>query len=291
MVDLNNEEVDSMTNEDIYVGIVTFNPKIERLNENISSINKQVHKIVVFDNGSQNINDIEKLLFEYTDIELLKSDSNIGIAAALNRLMWWGFEKNFVWMLSLDQDSVCEENYVFDMKQYLNVEPLLGVVAPTIVDRKIGIVGHEPKKKYNHVNTCITSGAFSRISAWKDIGEYDEKMFIDSVDFEYCYRMRKNGYGVIQVRDVLLLHELGNSQKKRFLIWSIDVTGHSAFRKYYIARNNVYYPLKHHLWLHFLRGNFRNLALIVIVSLYEDNKIKKIKSVCKGWKDAYLIRK
>ena len=116
-------------------------------------------------------------------------------------------------------------------------------------------------------------------------------MFIDSVDFEYCYRMRKNGYGVVQVKNVQLLHELGNSHKKKFLFWKIDVTGHSAFRKYYIARNNIYYPLKHGLWLRFLRGNFRNLGLLVIVILYEDNKKEKIKAIFKGWKAAYQERK
>ena len=82
------------------------------------------------------------------------------------------------------------------------------------MDRNVGVVGHNPKSEYMHVNTCITSGAFSKVSAWKEIGKYDESMFIDSVDFEYCYRMRKYGYGVIQVRDVQLLHELGKSQER-----------------------------------------------------------------------------
>ena len=190
-------------------------------------------------------------------------------------------------MLSLDQDSVCDASYVNKMKQYLDVEPLLGIVAPVIVDRNVGVVGHNPNKEYCHVNTCITSGAFSKIEYWKQIGEYDESMFIDSVDFEYCYRMRKNGYGVIQVKDVHLLHELGNSVKCRFLFWKIDVTGHSAFRKYYIARNNVYYPKKHHLWIRFIRGNYRNLKMIAIVLLYEDNKKEKIRSILSGWKNAY----
>ena len=177
------------------------------------------------------------------------------------------------------------------MRPYLNVESNIGIAAPVILDRHVGVVGHRPQNDYEHVKTCITSGAFSNIAAWKNIGEYDESMFIDSVDFEYCYRMRKYGYGVIQVRDVKLLHELGNSQKKRFLFWKINVTGHSAFRKYYIARNNVYYPLKHHLYLHLIRGNIRNICLIIITVLYEDDKKGKIASVFKGWKDAYKVRK
>ena len=193
-------------------------------------------------------------------------------------------------MLSLDQDSVCQEDFVKEMSKYLTIEKRLGIVAPVIKDRNIGIVGHNPVKKIQHVNTCITSGAFSNLKAWKRIGGYDERMFIDSVDFEYCYRMRKNKYGVIQVRDVQLLHEIGASEKRRFLFWNVVVNGHSAFRKFYIAQNNVYYPLKHHLWLHFIRGNFRNLGLMFVVLLYEDNKKDKLAAIIKGWIKAYRIK-
>lgn len=274
---------------DIYAGIVSYNPDLKRLGDNIASISKQT-RVVVFDNGSDNFNDIKTMVEKYESVILLNSKNNLGIAAALNRLMQWGYDRNYKWMLSLDQDSVCDKNYVVRMMPYLDIESKLGIIAPVIVDRNVGVVGHNPVESYMHVNTCITSGAISRISAWKEIGKYDESMFIDSVDFEFCYRMRKYGYGVIQVRDVKLLHELGESKKKRFFLWKIDVTGHSSFRKYYIARNNVYYPLKHHLWLHFVRGNLRNVVLICIVILYENNKGKKISSILRGWRDAFSVR-
>ena len=274
---------------DIYAGIVSYNPDLKRLGDNIASISKQTW-VVVFDNGSDNFNDIKKMVEKYESVILLNSKNNLGIAAALNRLMQWGYDRNYKWMLSLDQDSVCDKNYVVRMMPYLDIESKLGIIAPVIVDRNVGVVGHNPVESYMHVNTCITSGAISRISAWKEIGKYDESMFIDSVDFEFCYRMRKYGYGVIQVRDEKLLHELGESKKKRFFLWKIDVTGHSSFRKYYIARNNVYYPLKHHLWLHFVRGNLRNVVLICIVILYENNKGKKISSILRGWRDAFSVR-
>lgn len=280
-----------MKNPKIYAGIVAFNPDIERLKENIEAICSQVPRVLIFDNGSNNVIDLLKLIDEFNNVSLLKSKSNIGIAAALNKLMQWGLNHDYEWMLSLDQDSVCDEDYVIKMIPYLFIEKNLGIVAPVIVDRNVGIVGHNPISDYLHVNTCITSGAFSRIVAWEKIGKYDESMFIDSVDFEYCYRMRKNGYGVIQVRDIQLLHEIGKGEKKRFLIWKINVTGHSTFRKYYIARNNVYYPLKHHLWLHFIRGNIRNLGMIGTTILYENNKKKKVISICKGWINAYEWRK
>ena len=190
-------------------------------------------------------------------------------------------------MISLDQDSVCPEHFVSNMMPYLAVTDSIGIVAPVIVDRNIGVVGHNPKNGWSEVRTCITSGSYNNIDAWRKVGGYDESMFIDSVDFEYCYRLRKNGYKVIQVSRVQLSHELGESQKRRFLHWQIDVNGHNAFRKYYIARNNVYYPLKHHLWLHFIRGNLRNIWMLIVTSVYEDEKTEKRKEICRGWKDGF----
>ena len=161
----------------IYAGIVSYNPDLERLKENISAIQNQISTVVVFDNGSNNVDEIRNLISGFTNVEFIRSEENLGIAAALNRLMQWGCEKGCDWMLSLDQDSVCEKNFVTEMTPYLTIERNLGVVAPVIVDRNVGVVGHNPKSKYAHVNTCITSGAFSKISAWEKIGKYDESMF------------------------------------------------------------------------------------------------------------------
>nr|WP_248630147.1 glycosyltransferase family 2 protein [Enterococcus cecorum] len=271
---------------DIYAGIVCFNPNIERFNENIRSICSQVPYVIVFDNDSKNISDIKKVLNNYSNVELLTSERNVGIAAALNKLMQWGLTNGYNWMLSLDQDSVCDDDYIFKMKKYLYLDSNWGIVAPVIIDRNIGLIGHNPKNEFEVVKTCITSGSFTKIKYWSEVGRYDESMFIDSVDFEFCYRMKKFGHEVVQIRDICLLHEIGKSIKKRFFFWSINVSGHSSFRKYYIARNNVYYPKKHGLWFHFLRGNYRNLKMILIVLLYENEKSEKINSILSGWRDA-----
>lgn len=273
-------------NDIITAGIVTFNPDLDRFKENVNTILPQVDRVIIFDNGSENRESIEQ---EYQDrATIIKSEKNVGIAAALNGLMKKSEELGASWMLSLDQDSVCPQNFCEQMRTYLYKEDNFGIVAPVIVDRNVGIVGHNPEKEYKSVRTCITSGAFTRVDVWTKVGGYDESMFIDSVDFEFCYRVRKAGYKVIQVRNVQLLHEIGNSEKRKFLFWTVDVKNHSAFRKYYIARNNVYYPLKHHLWLHFIRGNIRNIELLTTVILYENDKRIKIKKLISGWKNGLI---
>ena len=164
-----------MLTSKIYAGIVTFNPEIIRLKQNIDAISPQLKEVVLFDNGSKNIKQIKKLIEEYNNVFLIEGRTNKGIAVALNVLMKWGYNKEYQWMLSLDQDSVCHEDFVKEMSKYLMIKKRLGIVAPVIKDRNVGIIGHNPVKKIQHVNTCITSGAFSNLKAWKQIGGYDER--------------------------------------------------------------------------------------------------------------------
>lgn len=272
----------------VYAGIVTYNPEISLLEKNIKSIKEQIESVLIVDNASNNVTEIKALADTY-GIQIEENDRNLGIAAALNQLMKYGSDRDYQWMISLDQDSVCPPNYWGKIKEFRNVLPKVGIVGPVIRDREIGIVGHNPKGKFGVVNTCITSGACILLKAWEEVGGYDEKMFIDSVDFEFCYRVRKAGYSVIQTQDVVLEHSLGNSRIVKIGFVKYRVTERSAFRYYYIAQNEIYYPKKHKLYFHFIRGNIRNIKHILNIMLFEDSKKEKIDAVLRGWKSGYNL--
>lgn len=277
-----------MNTIDLYAGIVTYNPEIETFRKNLSVIAGQATCVVIVDNGSTNAAEIERIAAG-AGAEIIRNARNEGIARALNQLMAYGQSRGFGWMLSLDQDSVCPSDYCERMLAVLPHVPNPGIVAPTIVDKTVGVVGHNPVGEFQPVRTCITSGALTSIAVWEEVGKYDEAMFIDSVDFEFCYRVRKQGYQVVQVRDVALSHKLGECEMRRFLFRKVRVNHHSAFRKYYIARNNIYYPLKHRLWLHLARANWRNLWMLLQIYLYEGDKRNKAARLLKGWKDGYRM--
>ena len=271
-----------------FAGIVTYNPDIAVLSKNIVAISKQLYCIVIVDNASSNVMEVDELAAR-TGAGVIHNIRNEGIARALNQLMEYGKNHNFEWMLSLDQDSVCPPDYCRKMAEMIKIVPNPGIVAPTIIDKTVGIIGHHPDNEFQEVRTCITSGAFVKTDVWEEVGKYDEVMFIDYVDFEFCYRVRKHGYKVVQVRDVALSHKLGECEMRRFLFWKFRVNKHSAFRKYYIARNNIYYPLKHRLLLMFVRGNFRNLRNMIYILIYETDKRNKITRLLKGWKDGFRL--
>ncbi len=272
----------------LFAGIVTYNPDIHTLNSNIESITKQLKTVVIVDNGSQNIKRIEQLALEY-NVQVIKNKKNLGIATALNQLMEYGSVNKFFWMLSLDQDSVCQSDYCSKISELFEISPNIGIIGPVIHDRKVGIIGHNPQGLYGVVNTCITSGACTKVNVWETVGKYDEKMFIDSVDFEFCYRVRKKGYLVIQTRNVILEHSLGEGRLVGIGHLKKRINEHSAFRCFYMAQNRIYYPRKHKLYLYIVRGNLRNLEHILQVILFEKDKVNKIYNILKGWKMGYYI--
>lgn len=271
----------------ICCGIVTYNSKISLLEKNILSIKNQVSEIFIVDNGSNNLDEIILLIQKFKSIKLIINKENEGIAKALNQLCLAAINRKYDWILTLDQDSVCSKDFVYILSKFISEN--IGIIAPIILDRNVGVIGHEPIKKPEEVRTCITSGALTSLKSWKQIDGFDENMFIDSVDFEYCYRLRKSGFKILQIPNVRLVHSIGNARKYRFLFWKFIDTEHSAFRAYYIAQNNIYYPKKHKLFLRLMRGNFRNLKYIFIILFYERNKKKKVKAVLKGWKHGYTL--
>src|SRR5205085_611567 len=69
----------------------------------------------------------------------------------------------------------------------------------------------------------------------------DEKLFIDEVDHDYCYRAKLLGYSIKMAEGIALEHVLGR-EKEVHTFWGTTKkkTFHSPFRLYYIVRNGCY---------------------------------------------------
>lgn len=262
----------------IIAGIVLYNPDIGRLKENIEAIIGQVSKIVLVDNGSDNISDIKSIIDRKPNVFLITNARNKGIAAALNQLLFHAVSSGAEWLLSLDQDSVVSHGYVERMLES-PIDPYVALLAPNVLDRND--IGRNllSRSGVMKVKECITSGTMMNVHVCKKVGYFDEKMFIDYVDFEYCYRVRQCGYDIVRNNDVILLHQLGNGRVASFLGKPFMVTNHSPIRHYYIVRNCVYL-IKKHGWL--VRGVRGVLQEFFIVIGYEENRFLKLKYMFRG---------
>ncbi len=271
-------------NQDVLAGIVTYNPCIERLKKNIDSISHQVSEVIIIDNGSSNISEIEEMLNSCSNVRIACNHVNRGIAAALNQIGDAASETNKKFFITLDQDSISDEKltetlyFMFDSNS-------VGMACPYI-NRRGDFIAADTKRE---VKTAITSGSMVKTDVWKEIQGFWEYLFIDEVDHEFCYQLHRKGYIVVQTDAVSINHIIGTPFSKTILGHTFHPTNHSPFRRYYITRNNL---IMQHLFPE-EKEPFGNryamlFRMIISIILCEDNKFKKISAICKGVIDGVL---
>lgn len=231
----------------IYAIVVTYNPEVDLLLKQNSSLISQVDGIVYVDNNSST----------RTFFELLNGDSNhfifnkknLGLAKAQNQGIDEARKNGADFVLLFDQDSVPPAGFVDGLMKcyHENIETnRIALVGPAIrnmvtdskVDNK-GVVfrGLSIKRlkvdKATEVSYCIASGSLIPLSVLDDVGVMEEKLFIDGLDLEWCLRAKSKGYKIYQTNNTYLDHCLGDGSTDR-------IKSHSPIREYYIMRNSIW---------------------------------------------------
>ena len=263
----------------ILIGIVTYNPDLERFAENISMICNQGKFLIVFDNGSENSKEISDIVIHHKG-KFIDNKKNRGIAYGLKYIMDYAATAKFDWVLTLDQDSVAAENLLEEYKKHIDY-PDVGAMTCIIKDRNI-VSMKSSSDKVEEINSCITSGCFMNVGAYGKTPGYDEKLFIDFVDFDICFSLIEEGYKVIKIPYEGLLHEVGHGKNVVFLKKNYIVYNQQYWRRYYIVRNDIYVSKKHRELQPLLRTVLRQTRNILLVCIFENQKLKKFFLGVKG---------
>ncbi|MBR2242613.1 MAG: glycosyltransferase family 2 protein [Prevotella sp.] len=263
------------------IGIVTYQPDRQRLQENISSAlaNQQAGHLFIIDNHSSNIADIQQLASKYPQVVLVENQENEGIACALNQIAECAEEQGYKWFVTLDQDSVMPPHSIDEYELYTHEEDI-GIVCPSIVDRNMGAEYNPSHQETDEIEQCITAGNLVRLSAWKKAGRFSEELFIDGVDFDFCLKIKDAGYKILRVNSIQLLQEVGHGKKIPLPFHhQMSVLHHSPTRLYYIARNYLYIGKKHHQRWHW---TIEVVKRMFIVLCFEKNRWKKLRYMLIG---------
>lgn len=235
----------------IAAGMVLFNPDKKRLYSSLDSILHQVDKLYIFDNSTE-----ENEITYPGNVTYLTEHENKGVAYALNRILEAADTDCYKWLVTMDQDSILPKGIISAYTKHI-LEESIGIICPQVVDfrRSYMEIKKEPKEEF--VDFCITSASCIRVSAWKKIGKFDEWLFIDLVDNDFCKRLTVSGYKILRLNDVVLDQEFGRIIPKSERIqefWNkiakvlhndnFAKFGYSKFvnpiRVYYTNRNIIY---------------------------------------------------
>ncbi|MFI4940069.1 MAG: glycosyltransferase family 2 protein [Burkholderiales bacterium] len=235
--------------------IVSYCPEPTRLRALIESVVRQADFVVIVDNGST----IDELVFlrrlaDCSSIKLIEFGENRGIAAAHNAGIRYAMKNAFDYVLLLDHDSRlfpgCVDELLKANKRLIGSGIKVAAVGPQYNDdtsaqpapflrfsrwtfRKIYV---KNKNEVLETSVLISSGSLIACATLQVVGLMDESLFIDGVDWEWCFRASALGYRLFGIAAAVMQHSLGDS--------GIRVLGrtlplHSPLRHYYAYRNTV----------------------------------------------------
>jgi rhamnosyltransferase len=223
--------------EKIFGVVILYNPAADVIN-NIAGYLPFLDELMIIDN-SESASKLD-LSGCGDQVTIVRDGINKGIAARLNQAARYAIEKGAQWLLTMDQDSFFSGDY---LKQYLKC---LNAVSDKDKIAMCGVAfelaSFTTDCSVLATDNLITSGSMVNLDVFKTIGDFDEKLFIDEVDFEYCARAVKNRFKTIQFKNIYLNHSLGTVSQHRSLksLKKTARTLHSPQRLYYMLRNYLY---------------------------------------------------
>lgn len=269
--------------------VILYDPETDVLS-NIQSYIKSLDCLFVVNNhgGDAAISELNKL---YENIHVIQEKENMGISYPLNQVLQL-CNKKYDFLMTMDQDSIFHDH---DMKRYILEIPkfdwnhTLGI-GPKKVSKDLRIPENEGIE-WRKVIRTITSGNIVNVQNAIAVGGYNEDLFIDEVDFEFCYRGAQKNFDIYEcTTGIYLRHSVGNRTMHSFAGFKYYSWNHSPVRKYYIIRNRLY-CYKRYAYLN--RRDFNRMYLwdtlknLVKIPLTETDKLKKLKYCALGFWDYY----
>ncbi len=264
---------------------VIYNPE-EQDYKNILSYFDEVDYVCIIDNSSQaHLDEIKQVIdHDFEKIYYEHHPENIGLCKGMNYGINMLYEKGCTWALTMDFDSCFKGDAVKTYQSFVSEHDCskVAILAPVYTfDR------HQAQT-YNGtriVKRAMMSGDYINIHIFKDLGGFTEELFIDGLDNEYCIRLKKAGYKVLECGNALLEHKPSKTGR-RVCFGKTIVFGYDTPQRYYgHARSLVFIIMRHRT---IYETMFYIYKLLKIVFLF-DNKVEYIRLYMKGTKDGYRI--
>jgi rhamnosyltransferase len=220
--------------------VIVYHPNIKLLIENISSYLPLLDTLLVYDNSEQPNPVFSDLLASLDPkINYTYFGENAGIAKRLNQAIAFAKEQGAPYLLTMDQDSSFQPGDFEKYKQRI-LQNTEDAIAQFGVNCQPEFT--HPQSNPTKATSLITSGSVLQLKYLSAIGIFNESLFIDFVDMEFCYRITNSGYHNLQYTDLVLIHSIGTRVAGRSLVTfkkSMRII-HSPIRVYYILRNGLY---------------------------------------------------
>ena len=273
--------------------VVTFHPgdAARRLIERLTA---QVSQVVVVDNTPATGGPALDLP---GTVRVVPLHGNRGLAAALNVGVTVAREYDPCWICLFDQDSLPEPDYVPTMIRALTTHDGRAAGAGRLrhpgSSLSYDAASERDRGAPRSVDRLFLSGLTFPIAVLEGDPGFREEFLVDSVDYDFCLRLRHRGVTLLRVPAASMEHELGDTRLVTRFGRTFVTTNHPAWRYYYIFRNEAVLRREHRHsdpdTVRSLRRASARFALHILLG--ESQRPAKIGRILQGLLDARTGRR
>lgn len=222
--------------------------------QNILSYSPFCKKIFIVDNSP---NDNGNLVSQIPNSQYIPNFDNMGIAKAQNQGCQAAMDDGYTWVMTMDQDSNWQESefslYLSEIERLTREDSSVVSFSPGTLQKKAGgsffdtvkqqLKRHLFKKKqtecsgFEYTDRVLASGNIINLDAWKAAGRFNDDLFIDDVDYDFCYRLVRSGKRIVKIHKCKMNHTSGGKRGKTFFPRAYR---YPKERIYYITRNKIF---------------------------------------------------
>ena len=279
----------------IGAAVILYKPDLDVTYRLIESILGQVDVLCIIDNSPlPTVLNIPKTKLHYHHFP-----KNIGIAAAHNIGLTDLRAAGCIFGMLLDQDSEIDDDLAFRLSSLLVASKVknrpLVAIGPRIIcsfsEKTVKPRIQREISVYENlvcVSQIISSGMMIDLSKLELIGFKDERLFIDGVDHEWCWRAKTQNLLVAIANNVEMVHKLGDGRSK---FAGITYKVGSPVRLYYQFRNILVLARRGYVPRYWKTRNILVLPIRFFANaLLQNNKRERIKYMLCGLWDGLLKR-
>lgn len=269
--------------------IVTFNPTSYRLLENIAVLQRFCDIVYIYDNNSVDGESL-KILDEISNkknISIVRGNKNIGTVGALNNILRLCVKNSYKYLFTFDQDSLIDSISLLRLFEYIKKNKNVALVGPQIIDISNDDLIFEKENKDIFIPSkhVITSGSIVRVNIVKNVGGWDNELFLDAGDIDLNCKLVLANYKVGKLLNTYLQHSVGNRSILNLYFFNITLLNHSNFRNFLMNKNRLILLFRYRRFgLNFVYSEVlaytkRNISVL----FFEDKKLLNLLMLSKGF--------
>lgn len=223
--------------------------------DSLGEISYPDFRIIVVDNGS-GIALYQKMKSEYPQHQFIRNEENLGFAVANNIGIRNALEEGTDYVLMINNDTIVKEDFLEPMVDFLENNREAGMTGGKIYfyndPDRIWTVGGDVKllrggsvyygggekdkgqydeiKQMSHISGCMS---LIRKDVLETVGLLSEQYFFRGEEWDFCYRVSKQGYKLFYIPDSVIWHKISRTVDRYS---PLDI--YSAYRAKIIFVNN-----------------------------------------------------